>query len=142
MRGKDLVEEIDKSKSYYWQALVRTAGGASDVYPNVGAGRFVAPYGRSVFLQASAHTEVKDGAAALEETNMKSNTPKENRNEAFTVFCKSMIVFIETNPLIESSTTFASTKTAEDGFDSFGRLYPLGDEEPLDSQALLLEEGF
>jgi hypothetical protein len=78
----------------------------------------------------------------LEETNMKSNTPKENRNEAFTVFCKSMIVFIETNPLIESSTTFASTKTAEDGFDSFARLYPLGDEEPLDSQALLLEEGF
>jgi hypothetical protein len=44
--------------------------------------------------------------------------------------------------LLESATTFASTKTAEDGFDSFARLHPRGDEEPPDSQALLLEEGF
>jgi hypothetical protein len=76
VRSKDLVDEIDKSKSYYWQALFRIPGGGSDVFPSLVAGRFVAPHGESVFLQASAHTEVKDGAAALEETNYEVEHPQ------------------------------------------------------------------
>ena len=115
--SSDLVSNIKKSKSEYWQALVRTRVGNMQVYPSLVADGFVPLSADSEFLQ----TNEDDGNSLPESSrsrHVKASTEAYNDadEEVYTVFCDIGDVLIETSPLIEHAAKVAANKTAEDGF--------------------------
>lgn len=115
--SSDLVSKIKKSKTGYWQALVRTAVGGMQVRPTLVEDGFV-PLGEDdVFLRSDeTHSETLHEPGHSPQVKPRTQTYNQGEENVYTVFCDIGNVLIETRPLIEDAAKAAAVKTAEDGF--------------------------